>query len=221
MTWRKVRMLRRLACAVHRLVANKLFVAIAVLALLTPQASAQSGLLPRLIFSPWVKLCNKADPEAKRTCVTVKDGRMESGELVVSVAVIEMDGEPRKLLRISLPYGVNLQSGARLIVDQGKPATAPFAACVSPKVPPGGCVADYDATPELIDAMKKGQILTVQAILMNSEAMSPQLELFEFATAFDGPATDPKVFEEQQKKLQNNGLIRDDRLQPNLRPKSN
>ena len=64
---------------------------------------------PQLIFSPWVKLCNKdADPKAKRICVTVKDGRVESGLLVVSVAIIEMDGEQKKLLRMSLPYGVAL-----------------------------------------------------------------------------------------------------------------
>ena len=36
---------------------------------------------------------------------------------------------------------------------------------------------------------------------MNSQAMSPQLPLTDFAKAFDGPPTDPKVFEEQQKKL--------------------
>lgn len=121
---------------------------------------------------------------------------------MVSVAVIEMDGEPKKLLRMSLPYGVNLQYGTRLIVDQGEPATAPFVTCLPPVVPPGGCIADYDATPDLISQMKKGQLLTVQAIHMNSQAMSPQLDLKDFAKAFDGPATDPKVFEEQQKKLQ-------------------
>ena len=51
----------------------------------------------QLIFSPWVKLCNKdADPNSKRVCVTVKDGRVESGLLVVSVAIIEMDGEQKQ-----------------------------------------------------------------------------------------------------------------------------
>jgi hypothetical protein len=50
--------------------------------------------------------------------------------------------------------------------------------------------------------MKKAQLLTVQAIHMNGQAMSPQLELKDFAKAYDGPPTDPKVFEEQQKKLQ-------------------
>jgi invasion associated locus B (IalB) protein len=69
-------------------------------------------------------------------------------------------------------------------------------------VPPGGCIADYEATTDLINRMKKAQLLTVQAIHMNGQAMSPQLELKDFAKAYDGPPTDPKVFEEQQKKLQ-------------------
>jgi len=166
------------------------------------QQAAQSA-EPQLIFSPWVKLCNKdADPKAKRVCVTVKDGRVESGLLVVSVAIIEMDGEQRKLLRMSLPYGVALQHGTRLIVDQGQPATAPFVTCLPPVVPPGGCIADYDANADLIGRMKKASLLTVQAIHMNGQAMSPQLDLKDFAKAYDGPPTDPKVFEAQQKKLQ-------------------
>jgi len=168
-------------------------------------AQAQNGgeQAPQLIYSPWVKLCNKdADPKAKRVCVTVKDGRVESGLLVVSVAIIEMDGETRKLLRMSLPYGVALQHGTRLIVDQGQPATAPFVTCLPPVVPPGGCIADYEANADIIARMKKGQILTIQAIHMSGQAMSPQMDLKDFAKAYDGPPTDPKVFEEQQKKLQ-------------------
>jgi invasion protein IalB len=167
------------------------------------QQAQPGGEAPQLIFSPWVKLCNKdADPKAKRICVTVKDGRVESGLLVVSVAIIEMDGEQKKLLRMSLPYGVALQHGTRLIVDQGAPATSPFVTCLPPVVPPGGCIADYEASTDLVGRMKKGQILTVQAIHMNGQAMSPQLDLRDFAKAYDGPPTDPKVFEEQQKKLQ-------------------
>ena len=171
-----------------------------------PQAQAQppaGGDQPQLIFSPWVKLCNKdADPKAKRICVTVKDGRVESGLLVVSVALIEMDGETKKLLRMSLPYGVNLQYGTRLIVDQQQPSTAPFVTCLPPVVPPGGCIADYEANAELVGRMKKSQILTVQAIHMNGQAMSPQLDMKDFAKAYDGPPTDPKEFEKQQQKLQ-------------------
>ena len=167
-----------------------------------PQQQAQAT-QPDLIFSPWVKLCNKDQAaNSKQICVTVKDGRVESGLLVVSVALIEMEGEQRKLMRISMPYGVNLQHGSRMIIDQGTPATSPFVTCLPPVVPPGGCIADYEATADIIQRMKKGQLLTVQAIHMNGQAMSPQMALNDFAKAYDGPPTDPKVFEEQQKKLQ-------------------
>ena len=134
--------------------------------------------------------------------MTVKDGRVESGLLVVSVAIIEMDGEAKKLLRMSLPYGVALTHGTRLIVDQQPPATAPFVTCLPPVVPPGGCIADYEANADMIGRMKKSQILTVQAIHMNGQAMSPQLDMKDFAKAYDGPPTDPKEFEKQQSKLQ-------------------
>jgi invasion protein IalB len=168
-----------------------------------PLAQPQQAEQAQLTFSPWVKLCNKdPDPAAKRSCVTVKDGRVESGLLVISVAIVEMDGEAKKLLRLRMPYGVALQHGTRLIVDQGPPATSPFVTCLPSAVPPGGCIADYEASADMIDRMKNGQVLTVQAIHMNGQAMSPQMDLKDFAKAYDGPPTDPKVFEEQQKKLQ-------------------
>jgi invasion protein IalB len=191
-------------------------------------ASAQSGTpalpqTPQLLFSPWVKLCNKdADPRAKRVCVTFSDGRLGSGQLLVSIALLEIDGDQRKLFRLSMPHGVALQHGTRLIVDQGQPATAPFVTCLPPSVPPGGCVSDYEATPDLIGRMKSGQLLTVQAIHMNGAAISPQLALKDFAKAYEGPPTDPKVFAERQKKLQDelSKRTKDDTLQPQLRPKN-
>jgi invasion protein IalB len=201
--------------AVHR-AARKPVAAFAVCTLLAVSsgASAQStqagGPTPAqaapqlsLVFSPWVKLCNKdVDPRAKRVCVTFKEGKLADGQLAVSVALVEIDGEQRKLIRLSMPYAVALQHGTRLIVDQQQPATAPFLTCLPPGVPPGGCISDYEATPDLIGRMKKAQLLTVQAIHMSGQALSPQLELKDFAKAYDSPPTDPKVHAEQQKKQQ-------------------
>jgi hypothetical protein len=42
----------------------------------------------------------------------------------------------------------------------------------------------------------------VQAINANGAPLTLPLPLGEFAKAYDGPPTDPKVFEETQKKLQ-------------------
>jgi hypothetical protein len=64
-------------------------------------------------------------------------------------------------------------------------------------------MSDYEATPEFINNMKKGQNLVVQAINANGAPLTLPLPLAgEFQKAYDGPPTDPKVFEETQKKLQ-------------------
>jgi hypothetical protein len=63
-------------------------------------------------------------------------------------------------------------------------------------------MSDYPVTDEMLAQMKKGQMITVQAINMQGTPISLPLPLVDFAKAYDGPATDPKAFEEQQRKLQ-------------------
>ncbi len=92
---------------------------------------------------------------------------------------------------------MQLHHGTRVIIDQDQPMTAPYVICF-----PVGCMADYEATADMIDKMKKGQGLVVQAINLHGQPISLPLPLADFAKAYDGPPTDPKVFEEQQKKLQ-------------------
>ena len=154
--------------------------------------------MPQLIYSPWAKFCGKGqDATAKQVCFTGKDARTEAGQPVVAAALIEPDGEPKKLFRITLPSPLQLQYGTRVIVDQQPPLTGPFFTCFA-----NGCMADYEATPDLIGKLKHGQMLTIQAINLAGSAISFPLPLVDFAKANEGPPTDPKVFEEQQKKLQ-------------------
>jgi invasion protein IalB len=154
--------------------------------------------MPQLIYSPWAKFCGKGkDDAAKQVCFTGKDARTEAGQPVIAAALIEPDGEPKKLFRITLPSPLQLQYGTRVIVDQQPPMTGPFFTCFA-----NGCMADYEATPDLIGKLKHGQLLTIQAINLAGAAISFPLPLVDFAKANEGPPTDPKVFEEQQKKLQ-------------------
>jgi invasion protein IalB len=163
-----------------------------------PNAPGQAGQTPNLMYSPWIKICNKGnEPNAKQVCVTAKDGRLENGMPVAAVAVIEPQGDPKKLVRITVPLGMQLQHGTRMIIDQEPPTTAPYFMCF-----PNGCMADFEANADMIGKLKKGKSLTLQAINMNGQPISLPLPLADFAKANDGPATDPKVFEEQQRKLQ-------------------
>jgi invasion protein IalB len=161
-------------------------------------AGEQPTAEPQLIFSPWTKFCLKGqEANAKQVCFTGKDGRVESGMPVVAAVIIEPEGEPKKVLRVTLPLGMSIQPGTRVIVDQGQPMTGPYVICFQ-----NGCMADYEASGELIGKLKKGTGLVVQGINGAGQPISLVLPLSDFAKAYDGAPTDPKVFEEQQKKLQ-------------------
>jgi invasion protein IalB len=159
--------------------------------------------IPQLIYAPWTKFCLKGnDANAKQVCFTGKDGRIESGQPVIAAVIIEPEGEPKKILRVTLPLGMQLVHGTRIIVDSNPPAQSPYVICFA-----NGCMSDYELTPEMLANLKKGQNLVVQAINSNGAPLTLPLPLQEtggasFAKAYDGPATDPKVFEETQKKLQ-------------------
>ncbi len=168
-----------------------------------PAAPAAPGAAPadqqvQLIYAPWTKFCLKGqDAKAKQVCFTGKDGRIEFGQPVIAAVIIEPEGEPKKILRVTLPLGMQLVHGTRIIIDNNPPMQSPYVICFA-----NGCMSDYDLTPEMIANLKKGQNLIVQAINSNGAPLTLPLPLAEFAKAYDGPPTDPKVFEETQKKLQ-------------------
>lgn len=172
-----------------------------------PAAPAQQGApgsaeaqVPPLIYSNWTKICGKG-PEAgaKQVCQTGKDGRLESGMPVVAAVVIEMEGETKKVLQVTLPPGVLLPRGTRVVIDRDEPSAiiGSFLVCAN-----GGCIAQLEATADTVAKLKKGQNLYVQAYNMAQNVMTLSLPLGDFAKAYDGPATDPKELEEKNKKLQ-------------------
>jgi invasion protein IalB len=161
-------------------------------------AAAPADQQVQLIYAPWTKFCLKGqDAKAKQVCFTGKDGRIESGQPVIAAVIIEPEGEPKKILRVTLPLGMQLVHGTRIIIDSNPPQQSPYVICFA-----NGCMSDYELTAEMLANLKKGQNLVVQAINSNGAPLTLPLPLAEFAKAYDGPPTDPKVFEETQKKLQ-------------------
>ncbi|MGE3990629.1 invasion associated locus B family protein [Pseudorhodoplanes sp.] len=168
------------------------------------QAPAASGqqeqAIPPLIYSNWTKICGKGPEQgAKQICQTGKDGRLESGMPVVAAILMEMEGEGKKVLQIMLPPGVYLPKGTRVVIDRDEPSAiiGTFLTCAN-----GGCIAHLETTAEIVQKLKKGQTLYVQAYNMAQSVMTLSLPLNDFAKAYDGPATDPKELEQKNKKLQ-------------------
>jgi invasion protein IalB len=158
----------------------------------------------QLIFSAWARYCTKGMTEqsseirAREVCFTAADGHLTSGQKLVIALLIEPEGGDTKLLRVTLPLGVALVPGARIVIDEKEAMTAPYVVCL----PKNGCMADYKADADLIEKLKKGQSLAIQAF-DKGRPMSFTLPLTGFAKAYDGPASDPTVLNELKEGLPN------------------
>ena len=153
-----------------------------------------------VVYTPWTKFCGKDqnNPQAQEVCLTVKEARLETGQFLAGAALIEQAGQEKKLFRITLPLGMQLPQGTRMILDKEQPMLGRYVVCL-----PNGCMADFDVAADFVGKLKKGQQITLQGINLPGQAASYVLPVgTEFVKANEGPATDPKVFEDQQKKMQ-------------------
>jgi invasion protein IalB len=159
--------------------------------------AGQQAANPPLIYAPWTKFCLRGqDANARQVCFIGKDGWMESGQPLIAAVVIEPE-DNKGLLRVTLPLGTSIAAGTRVMVDSSPPVQSIYVICFI-----NGCMSDYQLTPELLASLRNGRSLTVQAVENTGRLLSMALPLAEFNAAYDGPPTDPKVFEAQQKKLQ-------------------
>jgi invasion protein IalB len=165
-----------------------------------PQQPPQQAVQPQqppVVYSQWTKICPKQPPGAqqmKQVCLTVSEARLETGQFLAGAALIEQQGEEKKLLRITLPLGMQIPPGTRLTLDSEQPASAVYVTCI-----PNGCMADYEINANYVDRMKKGQQLLLQGVNMPGQVANYMLPLASFARAVDGPPTDQDDFDRRQK----------------------
>jgi invasion protein IalB len=165
----------------------------------TAQPQSADVATQQFIFSPWTKICGKDGPEgtnARDVCAILTEARVPSGQIAVAASLVEPRDGTQKILRVTLPLGVRLPFGTRIIIDQGTPLQNTYLMCLA------GCISDYEAKADLVDKLKKGQTLTVQAINPGGFQISVNIPLMDFAKAYDGPATDQKVLIERERKLE-------------------
>ena len=158
----------------------------------------------QVISSPWTRYCAKGLTEqsseirTKEVCFTASDSHLTSGQKLVIALLIEPEGGDTKLLRVTLPLGVALVPGARIVIDEKEAMTAPFVVCH----PKNGCMADYKADTDLIERLKNGRSLAIQAF-EKGKPISFTLPLTGFAKAYDGPASDPTGLNQLKEGLPN------------------
>jgi hypothetical protein len=90
----------------------------------------------------------------------------------VALDLIEHENNARKIFRVTFPSGMQIKYGTWLIVDGTAPLRRPFAGCTD-----AGCVADYDASPELMQRMKARRDLILQAVNASGKTLSASMRL--------------------------------------------
>jgi invasion protein IalB len=159
----------------------------------------------------WTKVCGKDEAANKEICYTTRDFVSDQGQPVLAVAVYDVKGDPNKILRFLMPLGLLLQPGIRFGVDTAQPTAGRYAICF-----PNGCFAEAQVKDDFINAMKKGNTLSVSVQNQGAREVSFAIPLTDFAKGFDGAAIDPKVLEQQQKQLQDELAKRQEELRQRL-----
>jgi invasion protein IalB len=146
----------------------------------------------------WTKVCGKDQAANKEVCYTTRDFSAEPGKPpVLALAIYDIKGDDTKIVRMLMPIGLMLRPGFRLAVDGGSPTDGTFEICF-----PNGCFAEAKVKTGLVDTMKGGTTVNVSVRNQGNNEVVFAVPLEGFGKAYDGPAIDPKVLQEQQQKLQ-------------------
>ena len=149
--------------------------------------------------SRWAKFCgkDKNNPHGKPVCLTVKEVRLRSHDepFLAGVALIEASGEDKKILRATLPTGLQRSTPVRIHIDDHPARSGEFRQCRS-----NGCMWDFLADATLVALLKTGGRLHIEGVTASGEVASYRLPLTEFARANEGPPIDPAVFEQEEKR---------------------
>jgi invasion protein IalB len=146
----------------------------------------------------WTKVCGKDQTANKEICYTTRDfGTQADQPPVLALAVYDVKGDDTKIIRMLVPVGLMLRPGFRFSIDKGPQMEGAYEICF-----PNGCFGEAKVKAAIIDGMKKATALSVTVKNQVNAEVNFNIPLANFGKAYDGPPIDPKVLEEQQKKLQ-------------------
>jgi invasion protein IalB len=188
-------------------------------------APAAASAPPAGSQSAWVKLCEKANAVTKD-----KDGKDEkkevsiclthherldgnSGMVLVSAAVRQIDGQDKQHFMIMVPLGMLIQPGMRASiypkdqwelvqknekVDEAKLKGIKLGYTLCH---PAGCTAEVEATAELINDLRTSGGLVVFAINAGGQPVGFPVPLVGFEQAYSGGPVDNKQYGEARRAL--------------------
>ncbi len=168
--------------------------------------------------SAWVKLCEKTKlnhinkegkevTDEKNICLTHHE-RLDgnSGRVMVSAAIREVEGQEKKSLMVMVPLGMALPPGLQAAVyskeqwekaaknekvgeEELKPIKLRYSLCGM-----SGCTAEVEATPEMIKQLKEGEGLMIITLNAGAQPVGFPVPLTGFTAAYDGKPVDNEEY---------------------------
>jgi invasion protein IalB len=177
-------------------------VAAAGMMLASPQALAQDEAKQKKPQDAWVKLCEKApslQEEGKElnVCLTHHeriDGN--TGRVLVSAAIREVEGKDQKSLMVMVPLGMALPAGVQAKIDDNDPIKLKYTLCHV-----GGCTAETQASDDLVEKFKKGEKIVVAAVNLAGKPIGFPVPLTGFTKAYTGEPVDNEKYRQARQKL--------------------
>jgi invasion protein IalB len=190
-----------------------------------PAAGAAAPAAPAANKSAWVKLCEKTPlvkkgedgkevKDEKDICLTHHE-RLDgnSGMVLVSAAVREVEGQDKKHLMVMVPLGMALPPGLRAAVytkDQWakiaknekvddkelKPVDLKYSLCHA-----SGCTAEIEAEAAILDQMRAGGGIMIVAMNAAAQPIGFPVPLDGFTDAFAGKPIDNAEYKKARGQL--------------------
>ena len=128
--------------------------------------------------TPWQVNCTPVADGGGLNCSMVKSLILAQGEQVLAQAAV-VQGDPL-VLRILVPHGMALAEGLRLSVDGAEVAAPAFRTSVQ-----GGAIAVTDITADLEAALRSGELLQIEGVQNNNNALRLEMSLTGFSASID------------------------------------
>jgi invasion protein IalB len=129
----------------------------------------------------WIARCGSTSRDAPLECAIEETAVLtKTGQLIVLVNIRVTSDTRSPVALVQLPLGLNLPAGARLQVDEGKPADLQIQTCEN-----RGCYANLPVAPDLLAALRSGKQLKISFQNLAKETITIPMPLTDFAAAYD------------------------------------
>ena len=153
-------------------------------------AEANDPRSTQLTYAPWAKLCfMRADGNSDCFISAAARGACHPSGGGVSIAIRD---EKTLNLLVNFATRTTLGGGISIQIDRDIPILIPHADCFGL-----GCRGQLKIDSTIIERLKRGQTITVEATNTAHQKLGLSFSLADFAAAYDGPAADPPKLHEE------------------------